>query len=260
MITLFRHRERSAAIQFARFWIATSLTLLAMTGSAHAAPLIADLSNYQVTMDSTFNGTRMFVFGTRAESGDVVVVVRGPTRDFMVRKKKEMGGIWINADRMKLRGVPDYYAIASSKPLSQLGYQPAFNQLAIGHDALFPSSFSGQKLDTYREFSRAFIQHQQQRRLYRPEVTDLTFMGETLFKTVIEFPDNIPPGTYSAEIYLLADHEIVGSHVLPIEVHKIGIDAFLYDYAHHQPFLYGISAVVLGLSAGWFAGRLFERF
>src|SRR5688572_11270591 len=128
MIRLFRHRERSAAIQFFRFWIATSaFCLLAMTNTAHAAPLIADLSNYQITMDSTFNGTRMFVFGTRNDTGDVVVVVRGPTKDYIVRRKKEIGGIWVNAERMKLKSVPDYYAVASSKPLAQLGYQPAFD-------------------------------------------------------------------------------------------------------------------------------------
>jgi hypothetical protein len=42
-------------------------------------------------------------------------------------------------------------------------------------------------------------------------------------------------------------------------VRKVGIDAFLYDYAHRHPLFYGITAVILALSAGWFAGRLFEK-
>lgn len=235
------------------------LIALLLAAPASAAPLIADLSNYQITMDSSFNGTRIFVFGTRNDNGDVVVALRGPTKNFVVRKKKEVGGIWVNADRVKLFNVPDFYAIASSKPLSELAHNQSFRQLAIGHDHLFKSPYTGIQYSYYQQFTDAFIAHQQQRRLYKLEPATLTFMGETLFKTVIDFPDNIPPGIYNAEIYLLDDNRIVGSHVLPIEVEKVGIDAFLYDYAHQHPFLYGITAVVLALSAGWFAGRLFEK-
>ena len=232
----------------------SSLIYSSFIPTAIAAPLLADLSNYHITMDSSFNGTRMFLFGTRNESGDVVVVVRGPSKNYVVRKKKEIGGIWVNADRVKLFSVPDFYALASSKPLAELKHNAAFKQLAIGHEHLFSTNSDAQ------EFTDAFIAHQQSRQLFKATPYELTFMGETLFNTTIEFPDNIPPGMYNAEIYLLADNAIVGTHVLPIEVSKIGIDAFLYDYAHRQPFLYGLTAVVLALCAGWFAGRLFERF
>jgi len=259
-----RYCKRSAAIHLALFqkarWIAASLALLAMTPmEATASPLLADLSNYQITMDSSFNGTRIFVFGTRNDNGDVVVVVRGPTKDYVVRRKKQVAGLWVNAERVKLYKIPDFYATVSTKPLAELSHSRAFKQLSIGNENLFSTPFEGSRLATYKEFTKAFIAHQQKRGLYRTQPAPLTFMGETLFKTVIEFPDNIPPGMYNAEIYLLADNAIVGTHVLPIEVRKVGIDAFLYNYAHHNPFLYGITAVVLALSAGWFAGRLFEK-
>lgn len=237
------------------------LFLLALFCSTQtqASPLIADLSNYQITMDSSFNGTRLFVFGTRNDNGDVVVVVRGPTKDYIVRKKKEIGGMWVNAERIKLFNIPDYYVLATSKPLSELRYSRAFDQLSIGHEHLFNAPFAGKELASYKEFTNAFIHYQQERQLYRTEPAPLTFMGETLFKTVIDFPDNIPPGTYNAEIYLLKENSIVGMQVLPINVQKVGIDAFLYQYAHRHPLLYGITAVVMALSAGWFAGRLFEK-
>lgn len=226
---------------------------------AHAAPLLADLSNYQITMDSTFNGTRLFVFGARNDNGDVVVVVRGPKKDYVVRKKREIAGMWVNAERVKLFQIPDYYALASSRPLAELGHARAFDQLLIGHDSLFNSPFDGSRQASYQSFTDAFVQYQKDRRLYRSEPAPLTFMGETLFKTVIEFPDNIPPGIYNAEIYLLKENTIVGTQVLPIEVRKVGIDALIYHYAHSQPLLYGIAAVLMALSAGWFAGRLFEK-
>lgn len=237
------------------------LLLLCMffAGSAQASPIVADLSNYSIMMDSSFNGTRLFIFGARSANGDVVIVVRGPLKKYIVRKKEEVMGIWVNRDRVKLFNIPDYYAIASSKPLDAHNHTQLFRQLAIGHNALFnaPSDLAGQKI--YTEFTQAFIAHQLGRRLYFPQPFSISFMGETLFKAVIEFSDNIPPGNYNAEVYLLDNDRIVGTHVLPIRVGKVGLDAFLYDYAHHHPFLYGISAVVLALSAGWFAGRLFEK-
>lgn len=227
-----------------------------MSAPASAAPLLADLSNYQITMNSTFNGTKIFVFGTRNEAGDVIVVVRGPTKNYIVRKKKEVAGLWVNATRVKLYRTPDFYAIASSKPLGELTYSKTLEQLAISQKFLFSAPLN---VAPYKEFTDAFIAYQQRRHLYNTEQMPITFMGETLFKTVIDFPDNIPPGTYNAEIYLLKDNAIVGTHIIPVTVSKIGVDAFIYNYAHHHPFWYGITAVVLALSAGWFAGRLFER-
>lgn len=226
---------------------------------ALASPVVADLSNYSITMDSSFNGTRLFVFGARGDSGDVVVVVRGPLKKYIVRKKEEIAGIWVNKDRVKLFNIPDYYAIATAKPLDEINYPKIFTQLAIGHEALFNTPADPKQQALQEEFTNAFIAHQQERKLYQIQPAKLSFMGETLFKTVIEFPDNIPPGKYNAEIYLLNEDRIVGTHVLPLTVGKVGLDAFLYNYAHHRPFLYGITAVIMALSAGWFAGRLFER-
>ncbi|MDX2073749.1 MAG: TIGR02186 family protein [Alphaproteobacteria bacterium] len=233
--------------------------LLVMMTPAHAAPLIADLSNYQITMDSSFNGTRLFVFGTRNDAGDVVVVIRGPTKNYVVRKKRQIGGIWVNAERIKLFRIPDFYAITSSKPFAEMPYHNMFRQLAIGQNNLFKSPFEGKAQASYQEFTDAFVNYQRQRQLYSSQPSTFTFMGETLFKTVIEFPDNIPPGMYNAEIYLLQDSTIIGTHVLPITVSKVGIDAFIYDFAHRQPFLYGLVAILFALFAGWFAGRLFEK-
>jgi len=226
---------------------------------AFAAPIVGDLSNYSIMMDSSFNGTRMFIFGARNEGGDVVVVVRGPLKKYIVRKKQEIGGIWVNKDRVKLFNIPDFYAIATSKPINEMQHDQLFKLLAIGHPALFTRPTEEKKLALHKEFTEAFIAHQLSRKLYFSEPATISFMGENLFKTTVQFPDNTPPGNYNAEIYLLDNNRIIGSHVIPIRVGKVGLDAFLYDYAHHSPFMYGITAVVLALSAGWFAGRLFER-
>ncbi|MEQ1789940.1 MAG: TIGR02186 family protein, partial [Rickettsiales bacterium] len=233
-------------------------SILTISASAQASPLVADLSNYHIAMDSSFNGTRMFLFGTRNDNGDIVVVVRGEKRNYIVRKKEKIAGMWVNHDRMKFYGVPNFYAIASSKPLSDIYQSVLFSKLGIGENNLFSPPNDISKTEKFNEFSTAFLAFQRANRIYTTNKDNIGFIGETLFKTVIEFSDNIPPGKYTAEIYLISDGEVVGMQSTPIQVVKSGLDAFIYDYAHKSPALYGLSAIVLALSAGWFAGRLFE--
>ena len=128
-------------------------------------------------------------------------------------------------------------------------------QLGIGQDNLLNPAADVR----FSEFQEAFLRYQLGRKLYMKAPDKIDFMGETLFKTAIEFPDNIPPGNYTAEIYLLSDNEVVGMQSTPITVVKSGLDAFLYMYAHQHPALYGISAIVIALCVGWFAGRIFEK-
>jgi uncharacterized protein (TIGR02186 family) len=227
--------------------------------SAQAAPLVADLSNYRIDIDSGFNGTRIFLFGARNDNGDIVAVVRGPNKDYIVRKKEEVAGIWVNRDRMKFMNIPDFYAVASARPLTEIEQMSVARQLGIGEDNLLTPPADPKALAAYDPFAKAFLRHQRERGLYQQKPGVMQFMGETLFKTTIEFPDNIPPGDYTAEFYLLSDGAVVDMQSTPIKVVKSGIDAFLYSYAHEYPLLYGITAVLLALTIGWFTGKLFEH-
>jgi len=239
--------------------ITLTTIFLLMPLPAFAAPVVGDLSNYRIDIDSSFNGTRLFLFGARNDNGDVIAVIRGPRKDYIVRKKEEMAGIWVNRDRMRFFGVPDFYAVATSKSLPDIEQTNLFRQLGIGQDNLLSPPFDPKTRANFKDFSDAFLRYQQSRRLYLPKPVSIDFMGETLFKTVIEFPDNIPPGEYTAEFYLVSDGEVVGMQSTPVKVVKSGIDAFLFMYAHDYPALYGITAVVIALAIGWFAGRVFEK-
>lgn len=225
---------------------------------APAAPLVADLSTYRIDMDAYFTGTRVFLFGARNDAGDVVAVVRGPARDFILRKKERFAGLWINRGRMKFFGVPAFYAVASSRKLEEIAPPSLLKQLGIGERALLSPPADPKLLNDFSEYAPAFLDYQQRQKLYTQ--TDMVrFMGETLFKMDVDFPDNIPPGDYTAEIYLINDARIIGMQTMPISVVKTGLDAWLYTTAHQRPVLYGAAAVLLALGIGWAAGRIFEK-
>ena len=239
-----------------RFLLFLALSLLPLP--AQAVPIVADISNYHIEIDTSFNGIRLFLFGARNDSGDVVVVVRGPSKNYMVRKKEEMAGIWVNTDRMKFYNVPAFYIVAASKKLSEVQDKGIMRQLGIGQENLLtPANIK--KMPQFAEFSQAFLDHQYIRTLYAKDEGLVEFMGETLFKTTVDFPDDIPPGNYIAEIYLLSDGEIQGMQAIPILVSKTGLDAFLYEAAHRYPAFYGLAAIGVALMAGYIAGRLFQR-
>lgn len=224
-----------------------------------ATPLIADMSTYRIDMDAYFSGTRLFLFGALGDNGDIVIALRGPAKDYIMRKKERIAGIWVNSSRMKFFSIPSFYAIAASKPLPDIERSAIFRRLGIGeHNLLFPSP-DPRTLVHFKEFSQAFLDYQHARNRYTGEVGGIEFMGETLFKTVVEFPDNIPPGNYTAEIYLVSDGQIVGQQTLPLAVVKAGLEAWLYNFAHDRPWLYGLMAVALALASGWLAGRVFEK-
>jgi uncharacterized protein (TIGR02186 family) len=224
-----------------------------------AAPLVGDLSNYRIDMDSSFNGTRIFLFGARNDNGDIVVVVRGPQKDYIVRKKEQIAGLWVNRQRMRFWDVPDFYAVASSRKLSDIVQAGTFRRLGIGENNVLAPPADPAQQAAFSEFADAFLRYQHGRRLYLGEPETVSFMGETLFKTTIEFPDDIPPGDYTAEIYLISEGDVMGMQSTPIRVVKTGLDAFLYAYAHDHPAMYGLSAIILALGVGWGAGRVFEK-
>jgi uncharacterized protein (TIGR02186 family) len=223
--------------------------------AASAKPLVADLSQYTIQIDSGFNGTSLLLFGARNETGDIVIVVRGPEKQIAVRKKERVAGIWINTETQRFDNVPMFYSIASSKPFANIPHQDLFVPLHIG----FEQAFNASRDQHYISFAPALVRHEQNQHLYSQTVQKVSFMGESLFKYVIPFPDNIPRGDYSADVYLFNDGQLSGMQSIPLHVDKSGFDAFIYDLAHLHSALYGFAAVLIALAIGWCGSTLMHR-
>ena len=113
------------------FSFLATLVLTALCGSggmakkAHANALVADLSKDQIRVASNFTGEKILLFGAIEGTGpngasDVVVVVRGPSENFTLRRKKRVAGIWVNAEARTLGPLPGYYAVASTRALADI--------------------------------------------------------------------------------------------------------------------------------------------
>jgi uncharacterized protein (TIGR02186 family) len=234
------------------------LTLLGMT-RGRADPLVVDLSNHLVAITTGFTGTDVLLFGAVEDEGDVVVTVRGPEQDMIVRKKERKAGIWVNSKAAYFRNVPTYYATASSRPMDIVANNQLFATYHIGlHNQRFAPEFKdAQKNDgTYRE---ALIRNMQRMGLFNEKPSKISFLSNQLFRTDLHFPANTPTGTYTIDVYLIRDGGIASVKSTPLVVSKTGVSADIFDFAHRYSALYGIIAIIVAAIAGWIASVAFRK-
>jgi uncharacterized protein (TIGR02186 family) len=224
-------------------------------------PLVADLSSHLVAITTGFTGTDVLLFGATNGPGDIAVVVRGPTRDEIVRRKGRFGPIWANASAVQFHDVPSYYRVASSRPLEDFAPQMLLSSRQIGVDTVrminVDESLPAEEMTAFR---KALVRLKTGDSLYDQGISDITLMSNRLFRTELHFPANVPTGTYTVEVYLFREGQITSAEIVPLVISKVGIGAEIYDFAHGRfAFFYGLLAVVLAAGAGWAASAVFRR-
>ena len=235
-----------------------AILMLPIAGAA-AQPVVADLSSHRVSITSSFTGADIVLFGVREGGGDVIVVVRGPPQERVVRQKERVAGIWVNRQQMIFGNVPGYYALAATRPFADMTGPEFLVENQIGPERLVFEVAEGLDPTVIEDFRAALVRSHQQSGLYSAEASPVAYVGGTLFRSEFHLPGGAPVGTYSASVYLLRDGELVGFDTTPLFVTKAGVGRAVYDYAHDQPAAYGILAVLLALIAGWASSLVYRR-
>ncbi len=231
----------------------------AAAASSSDDQLVVDISQRLVAITAGFAGAKLLLFGTAPTDAEVVVVVHGRAGSQTVRRKERVGGIWANTDAVEFAHVPAYYAIASSRPLSEITSRAEFAQLRIGVDWIDLGPLDINDQEAVKPFRQALVRLMQKRGLFSSEVGQVVHLGTQLFRTTVQFPSNVPTGTYSASVYLFRDGVLVAQTQTPLAVRKVGIESLVYEFAYRQPFVYGVVAVTIALFSGWLAGALFRK-
>ena len=249
-------------------WLAYIMAFACMVSGAAVSALVTDLSNKRIEIRYSFDGADLILFGAVGSSAvdpvndefDVVIVVRGPEVETVVRQKQKVGPIWVNADSLSFPTAPGYYAVAASRSLSNIASDAAFASYGIGFDHLPLLARTERGLAAPDPaFRAALFRLQASKELFRQERDQVTHIGEGLFKTDIRLPANVPVGEFLVETFIFREGSIVARNRIPLTVDKEGFERAAYDFAHGYPFLYGITAVLVALSAGWLAGVLGKK-
>ena len=225
---------------------------------AYAESLVAALSDPLIEITLGFSGANLLLFGA-AEAGDVVVVVNGPPEDVVVRRKGRIGGIWVNRKSVTFGGVPGYYAVSATNSLAAIASPEVLAEHAIGAANLVFDPVEELTAKEITAFRDAVVRNMEREGLYQTEKGAVGVIGDTLFRTRIEFPAGAPAGTYMVDVYLFRDGELVVSQSTPLFVAKSGVERAVFELATQQPAIYGIIAIIIAVAGGWFAAAVFRR-
>jgi uncharacterized protein (TIGR02186 family) len=231
----------------------------AAPGPARGQALVADLSDHLIAITAGFAGTEILLFGATEGEGDVVVILRGPDNPVVVRRKARIAGIWINTERLVFNGAPAFYRVAASRPLDEITTPALRARHQIGMDSLRLTPARSLSPEKLAEFRAGLLRNKEREEFYESEVKRVSFLGPRLFRTKIYLPANVPPGSYTVEVLLIRNQQVIAAQTTPMFVSKVGIGAEVYDFAHRHSAVYGIVAVLLAVSAGWGAGAIFRK-
>jgi uncharacterized protein (TIGR02186 family) len=238
------------------------------------APTVeADVSTRTLEVTTGFTGHEIVLFGAIDNSQapqsaggyyDVVVVVEGTPFPLVVRRKSDVGGIWVNTSSVTFGAVPSYYAIASTRPIEEIAGPPVLERHAIGfrHIKMTPSARYAGALKEYEltAFRDAVIRLKKKENLYVTQPKDgVTFAGRSLFRASIPLPANVPVGPLVARTYLFHNGQVVSAHIARVTLHRAGLERVVHNFAFIYPASYGLFAVLLAAAFGWAASAYFRR-
>lgn len=241
------------------------LGLLLAASPASAEQLVSGISQDLIQITSNYTGSDIVVFGAiegqpsteDRTPRDVVVVVRGPDADITVRRRDRVAGVWINHDAAKLSGMPSYYFLASTRPLNAIAPPDALMHYNIGLQNLQPDAVHSHH--DYEPFRQAALRHLAKDQLYIERPGGVEFLSETLFRAHVPVPAGVTRGQYNVEVYLLRGGVVQSAQSTPLFIDQTGLERRLYNFAHNQPFGYGLAAVVMAVIMGWISSLLFRR-
>jgi uncharacterized protein (TIGR02186 family) len=244
------------------------LLLLAPLAIGATEPkLVPDVSQREIQIRYSFTGAELLLFGAILYPGgrvptervDVAVVVKGPMQPILLREKQKVAGIWMNVESERFRSAPSFYAVAASRPISELVDERTAAIYELGLQNLQLSPGAGGSAEERRRFEAGLIELMQRQRLYIEDPRGVEITDGVLYRARINIPARVPVGEYTAETFLIRDGRVVAAAVRDIRIEKLGFERFVAMAADDWSLAYGIVAVLISLLLGWAGSALFRR-
>lgn len=257
-------------------WATLLLVLATLPGIRAAAQempmegIEIGLSTDRVAITSDFSGADLTIFGAldnadprvmRQGRYDVIVVLEGPARPVVVRKKTRFLGMWINTQSETFVNIPVSYSLATTRQPQDITIPESYRQLSLGADYIHlqPLDKKASPPATIEEFTQALRRTKKLTGLYSERVGGVRFLSQSLFRATVFLPPHVPVGTHKARAFLFRGGVFVKETSAPLVIVKAGIEQSIYDFAHRNSFLYGVFAVLLAVVTGWLGRVIFRK-
>jgi uncharacterized protein (TIGR02186 family) len=226
------------------------------------------LSTDTIAINAGFEGANLTVFGAvdkadplvqRQGRYDVVVVLEGPPKDVVVRKKSRFLGIWVNRVSEVFAGAPTSYSLASTRQMQDITDAKTFASLSLGTSGMVLRPKFGQQRPTLEPFSEALKAVKTRQGLFNERPGGVEFISTNLFRATLALPADVPVGIHRARAFLFRNGAFLKESSTSLEIIKSGFEQQIYRSAHEQSIFYGLFSVSLAMVIGWLGRIVFKR-
>lgn len=233
--------------------------------------LEADVAARSVAVTSSFRGAEIVLFGAIDDTKsawssdspyDVIVAIEGREEPIVMRKKSNVGGIWINTQSARFEHVPSFYAVQSTRPLEEIADSALYRKHRIGiENILTRPTTNGAPLSQAeaKAYTDALLRLKRENKLYVEQEGGVSFTGRVLFRASIDLPPSVAVGTLVARVYLFRDRALLASYTSNIRMERQGLMRYMHQLAFTHQLLYGVLAVLLAAMAGIGASAVFRK-
>ncbi|MBZ9956945.1 MULTISPECIES: TIGR02186 family protein [unclassified Mesorhizobium] len=227
------------------------------------------LSTDKVSITAGFSGADLTIFGSlenpdplvaRQGRYDIIVVLEGPPKPVVVRRKDRVLGVWVNLESETFENVPVSYSVATTRPLQDITEPNSYRQLSLGASNLYMQpADAGDSPATIEEFTAALRERKAATGLYSENVGGVQFLSQNLFRATVRLAPNVPVGTHKARAFLFKSGLFIKESSAQLEIRKSGFEQSVFRVAHDYSFLYGVFAISLAMVTGWLGRLIFRK-
>ncbi len=239
----------------------------------------ARVQTRRVTISLTFTGQHVFLYGrVLPGSQQVLAVMEGPSAGpVRLMEKGRVALFWLGVRQYRLTGVPGVHLVNAS-PAGCVGSPPcppsvarvawgksaAAANVTLGPEAIRAranlESLSGELAPGEADrILDGYWRLQSERGLYETRHDAIRITRDGAFYHSFAIPTQAPEGKYRITTYFLAEDRLLGVAENELFVRKSGFVAWLSRLAERQALAYGVSAILIAVTAGWLAGAIFKR-
>jgi len=247
---------------------------------AQAAPsrLVADLSDSHVDITSSYHGTDLILFGAyEGVPGDeLILIVEGPARDIVQRRKEKKAGIWVNVETLIWQEAPSFYHMFATDDLSVIANKAALRAADVGPlagglmlvagEAGSGNGHGGNELPSegVAQIGSAaqeagLSRNMSNNGLWQLQPADISTQQDMLFRAQLSLPSNVPTGDYLVRVLHFRGGVAISEKTTDMNIKKAGLSALIYGFAHDYSVFYGLFAIAFAVASGWLAAVAFRR-
>ena len=233
------------------------LAALFYGGGASREPLQPKVSPQTIPVGMFYNGADVTVEGAVTAGSGVIVTVTGSESEAVFNKKARFGPVWVNSGKVRISGAPSLFLRFSSAPISGLLGPDSVARYRLDDDSLIRAMRTEPRAKDER------TQAALGRDYLALKKTDGTYIlagggidlsaagGGSSFALRFRWPKQAPPGAYQIHVYEVTGGAVTRAAEIPVSVIRTGFPAWLAALAGNHASRYGVTAVVIGVLAGF---------